>query len=1815
MRESPHRAHRAHREGHLAARPTSSAAWLACAVAVAVAAVALPCADAHAAPPEVSFELVAPTTVIPGESAVLEIRYGVTGTALSDVHVAFDLPPDVVVTGKAAAGAFAPSCDFTDVDAFDWACDFDATLLAVPSGGLAGVITVSVEFAPNRVAEGHLFGFDATLTGAYDDGAGPTAFARRTATAATAAVGSWLSLNVQRAWHNDNELGYALHDGVPGVVTILYTSVDNIGPGFVHPGATVDIALPAEAVFVKAVAEAAEPLAPLGSWISASALAWQPTSTIPAVEVETVPVTGEGHVATGFILAPSFVNAYVWLPCDSVPFEVGPAFDVTLSGSTADDGSDVATLATTTLEPTGRLLVDNRIACDSPGELVAGGDATIGSGGDAVVRFSYSPPGGAIPAYAGFVSVRPPADGPSVRSVTNVTGNSLGDQPHGFKLYGCILPDLADTDLTEPVFQARRGQCAIIPSGFLGTYDQYTHFVAFANEWKVVDHGVAVTYGPATVALLVTQRGCGAVGASYDYHGVGSARRTPDGADDVQATTRTVVSTPVANLTVRPAVTVNAKPGDVVPLPVFVDVTGAPAEDLTWTLDLPAGVLPVALAPASADAGCQQQFLRHAFIQDPDGSYSVRVETADPTDPTSTVYAYGTCGGGCAPTLTPAWTLEVLLDPSHPFQNNQWLGLDEVATANNAGVATGLRAIVMEVSRELRLAVEPVCDSAGGMGLRGIVTNAGGSPVHGVDLILSVPREGDGSGTEIDTTFAGFGPHLADQQLACEVGGAWVPETACAAATTRVRMHVDALLPYGELALEVYLTPAPGAATGDIVRGSATLTSAELPSLSTHDAAPAKVDVCPGALAVDAWFDADADGTRALLEPGLAGWTLRLQDVARPDIAIDVDLPSDGRITRNLAAGQYTLTVLRPATAGAGAWSYTTPVPATVTIGAATTFGLPIGATCACASPDACTAGVCNPTGSCTYALTPNDAPDDDCDGVDDNCEGHTDEGFTPTATSCGIGPCAGNVGVIACRDGALEDSCDPLAGASDELCNHLDDDCDGVTDDGFDCDDGLPCTVDGCDLTTGACGHTAVNDDCDDANACTDDRCDLAAGCVNAPRPGPCDDGDACTAGDACADGVCVGAGVDCDDGDPCSGDSCDPAAGCLHGPLTGPACDDRDPCTVGDHCAAGGCKPGVPNPCDDGSDCTLDRCAPGVGCVNLLDPAVACDDGDACTNDKCEAGACVSIPAPAGTLCDDGDACTDHDRCGAGAGTCHGGVAIDCDDGRPCTLDRCEPAAGCLNTPQPTAPADTSCDGLDDDCDGATDEDVGVAHTTCGVGACAAAGQRLCVAGALTDTCVPGAPAADDATCDGGDDDCDGVTDEDWISGTSTCGVGVCEATGTTLCEDGVESPFCRPHKPQVEDDESCDGYDQDCDGEVDEDFVVRETQCGAGDCARTGERRCDAGAVVNTCVPGAPGPGLDCDPATCADAVANGDETDVDCGGPVCDPCAEGDGCEVSQDCAAGLVCAGGACVPACAADPLCDTDGDGVPDREEPALGTDLLDPDSDDDGLFDGEEVGLGGDPWVYDPGVDTDPVDSDSDDDGLSDGDERAGGAGRPVTDPLDPDSDDDLLPDGLEAGVTTPLPGGISAVGVPYRGTDLAHFRGDADPTSRTDPGDDDSDDDGLLDGEEDVSGDGRTVNVIGHGDGTAWGETDPSLADTDGDGLQDGTELGLVAPRGDGTALDVFVPDADPTTTTDPLDVDTDGDGVSDGDEDSDHDGLRLPTERDPLDPSDDIAPPPRVMFLQGGGGCAGGGPAGSALALTLLVGAWLARRRARA
>lgn len=128
------------------------------------------------------------------------------------------------------------------------------------------------------------------------------------------------------------------------------------------------------------------------------------------------------------------------------------------------------------------------------------------------------------------------------------------------------------------------------------------------------------------------------------------------------------------------------------------------------------------------------------------------------------------------------------------------------------------------------------------------------------------------------------------------------------------------------------------------------------------------------------------------------------------------------------------------------------------------------------------------------------------------------------------------------------------------------------------------------------------------------------------------------------------------------------------------------------------------------------------------------------------------------------------------------------------------------------------------------------------------------------------------------------------------------------------------------------------------------------------------------------------------------------------------------------------------------------------------------------------------------------------------------------------------------------------------------------------TSPDDTDSDDDGVLDGEEplwnaDTDGDGL-ANAADH--------------DADDDGLPDGLEMGVTSPS---EATDVsrgrFTPDADPATTTDPLDADTDGGGAPDGAEDRNANGAAEAGETDPRLGADDPAcaatAPPEVRNLR--------------------------------
>ena len=208
---------------------------------------------------------------------------------------------------------------------------------------------------------------------------------------------------------------------------------------------------------------------------------------------------------------------------------------------------------------------------------------------------------------------------------------------------------------------------------------------------------------------------------------------------------------------------------------------------------------------------------------------------------------------------------------------------------------------------------------------------------------------------------------------------------------------------------------------------------------------------------------------------------------------------------------------------------------------------------------------------------------------------------------------------------------------------------------------------------------------------------------------------------------------------------------------------------------------------------------------------------------------------------------------------------------------------------------PSQEECDGCDNNHDGAVDESFPEDGQVCGVdvGACQP-GTMACVAGGLV--CQGGIePQPEPDVCDGWDDDCDGETDEGVSEpclsrcgpGTRACGSPVCLAgdcpefcgtPGYRVCDEDVRvyGPCFWPEVPQ----ETCNGEDDDCDGETDEGFVGDGEPCGSdvGLCV-AGRKTCVGGELV--CA-GEVGP---------TDEVCDG--ADNDCDGPA-DEAEETGGC---------------------------------------------------------------------------------------------------------------------------------------------------------------------------------------------------------------------------------------------------------------------------------------------------------------------------------
>jgi hypothetical protein len=473
---------------------------------------------------------------------------------------------------------------------------------------------------------------------------------------------------------------------------------------------------------------------------------------------------------------------------------------------------------------------------------------------------------------------------------------------------------------------------------------------------------------------------------------------------------------------------------------------------------------------------------------------------------------------------------------------------------------------------------------------------------------------------------------------------------------------------------------------------------------------------------------------------------------------------------------------------------------------------------------------------------------DEICDGKDNDCNALVDEGFADTDYD-GWKDCVDDDDD---NDGANDlVDCQPenssvFPGAV-EACNGLDDDCDQQVDEGHaDLDeDGLA---------------DCVDDDADGDGIGPEDNCPLV---VNPQQADADQDG----IGDLCdgdADGDAIPDGVDnCplvqnplqtdldEDGD---GDQCD-----LDDDGDGdPDEDDCAPLNAAINSTAAEVCDALDNDCNGFIDDGLGEVLCGKGACQHLIPLCAngvvplCDPYDGAAVEQCDGAD------------NDCDGLTDEDlgMSACGLGVC-AHVESNCVEG---LANLCDPLAGV---------GEEVCDGLDNDCDGKTDEEQPV--LACGKGQCFHT-QPSCIGGQSTE-CDPFLGALPES-CDALDNDCDGDVDEGL--GQTSCGFGECAHT-IDKCANGTLQ-VCNPFSGASP--ESCDGLDNDCDGLVDEDLGT--ITCGLGICQKVvpacvegqpGE--CDplAGGVEETC-----GDGLDndCDGKVDVDCGPDGDGV---CLGKVC------------------------------------------------------------------------------------------------------------------------------------------------------------------------------------------------------------------------------------------------------------------------------------------------------------------------------------------
>ena len=562
------------------------------------------------------------------------------------------------------------------------------------------------------------------------------------------------------------------------------------------------------------------------------------------------------------------------------------------------------------------------------------------------------------------------------------------------------------------------------------------------------------------------------------------------------------------------------------------------------------------------------------------------------------------------------------------------------------------------------------------------------------------------------------------------------------------------------------------------------------------------------------------------------------------------------------------------------------------------------------------------------------------CDEIlDNNCDGNVNEGCNDDGDDfCDIDmDVEGTPAICPSGGGDCDDEDNEIFPGHAELCNNVDENCDGQIDEGCDDDEDGFCDVnhtvleavadpkwpDICPLGPGDC-----DDEANGVNPGATEVCDGIDNDCDALVPGEADpfdlidegcddDGDSfCDEGMTTIGkpvGTCIGGGGDCDDTNPdvhpggtviaAAPEWCDDLDNDCDGTVD-EACDtdDDDYCAVGKQVIPKSLDPiAWPDTCPNGpEDCNdanpaIHPDAPEVcnavddDCDSQID---AVDEADLLANDQqhCanQSGVCLDATKPA-SLCANGtwlscnaDVYSTHSAdyqsggetvCDDLDNDCNNVVDDNCDkdddgycnDGKLVTKlseapdvwpNSCPNGPGDCNDLMPKVHPEAGefCNGYDDDCDGKIDAldagdllatDIRTCANQQGVCDGATKPANLCVNGVwiTCDTAAFVAHAGADyqpngeVTCDGKDNDCDGLLDEDFSATTlsgqvksgigKACGVGSC-AGGTTQCNADGSGIECSSELTQVTG-EVCDGVDNDCDGKkdaADEDLPDNDT-----------------------------------------------------------------------------------------------------------------------------------------------------------------------------------------------------------------------------------------------------------------------------------------------------------------------------------------------------------------------------------------------------